>query len=142
MKVAVRSLWGFALLLGIGCGRKDEAPKPAPRNAPPAKQRPQPPSQEERTITASSEGALGILGLHPVAAKLREKPTRAVLVRCAFDHPLEGDVVVRFLDKAGIERGQVQQHIHAKESEAVLEFKVPGSAPLSEITSIHFSLPK
>jgi hypothetical protein len=146
MKSHPMVLGAFSLLLTAACsraGQKVAPPRPPIEQAqPPSKPTPKPPPAEARSIPASSEGALSILGIHPVSATLLERPSHLLRLSCTFDHSLEGEVVARFLDGSGKERGRSQEHIKTDGTSGVLEFKIPGSVPMSEIASVHLKLPE
>jgi hypothetical protein len=95
-----------------------------------------------RTVPASSDGALELLGIHPASATLQGHPAHLLQVRCTFDHPLEGDVVARFLGSKGVQLGRTQQHIKTDGSPKELEFRIAASIPTGDIVSIQLKLPQ
>lgn len=137
-------LLGIALS-GAACGRlggKPGLPAKTTETTPPRPEasRPAQPTRI-RTVPASSDGALELLGIHPFSAILHDHPGHILRVPCTFDHPLEGDVIARFLDAKGMERGRAQQHIKTDGSPKELEFKIGASFRIGDIESVHLKLP-
>lgn len=133
-------------LFCAACGRSgstaDLAPKPTEAISSKSEIIKKAQQPQIRTIAATSNGTLEVLGIHPGSATLQDHPTHLLRVSCTFDHPLEGDVVARFLDATGVERGRTQQHIKTDGSPKELEFKIHASIPVGDIVSIHLKLPE
>jgi hypothetical protein len=146
MKPYPLALGAFSMLLASACNRAEqkEGLLESHNTQVPTQSKPiqKPTRPDVRSIPASSDGALSILGIHPVSATLMEHPSHLLRLSCTLDHLVEGDLVARFLDGAGKERGRSQMHIKAQRSSVVLEFKIPSAVPIEDIASVQLNLPE